>query len=278
MKPRMITIDAGSVVLSSTGRQKIGGANVSAPSWAKELLNLECAVVPDGFTTGEPVLASVEVESQDVSINPFLVLPCPVNSTLFSSPSSISTFVGKPERYLMGVPLNGSEEIEVYGNGGFNHTTEPYTSATLVFADAPWVARNGRIRQRHAKLGTVTVTGTTASTPVNGTKYQISGADHIIETLGVVVGGTQAINDAWSGYFEFTSNDFDDVSRHQMRFQPLAGSPAVTGGFTAHIAGVTRQPCDLPTKTTGQTNIQDSAYFNLIAAAEGRFWTGVIYE
>lgn len=277
-KPKMISLNVGNTVLSSTGRQQIGGATLSSPTWARELLAMTCQLVPDGWTTAEPVLGYHEVESNDANIIPFQVLPNPLNSGGYTvaGATSISSYAKAPQKYMMGVPLNGGEEISVYGNGGFNHTTEPYAGASLVYVDELWLQKNGRLRQRHSKLGTVTVSSTTANTPVAGTKYSISNAEHIIETIGAVVMGTVAINDAVAGYLEFTSNEFDGVAKHQMNFNPIAAIVGAAG--TPLIDGVTRQVCDIPLQSRSQVNIQDYGYFQLLSANECRFQTGVIYE
>lgn len=264
----------GNTVLSGTTETQIGAAALSIPKWAKMIVGVEVACVPDALTTGEPVLATAAVKSNDLSLTPFEVLPAPMSAGLTSS---ISGFLGKPEKYAMNVPCQGGEEVSVYQTGGFDHTAEPYASAHLMVANQEWVARFGKgLRQRHAKVGTVTSTATTASTLVKGTKYNFSGAEHIVELYGTAVLGTVAAGDGLTGYIEYQSSEFDGVSAVQLPLNPI---PACLGSYNivSNVDGVSRMPVHIPL-FGGQINIQDYAFFGLIPAAAGRFVDGVIYE
>lgn len=278
MKPALSWMHTGFTVIDSTTKTKMGAADVLLPAWTRMIPAMRPTLTQDTVTTGEPVLGIAAIESGDVPILPFEVLPAPTGAGLGSS---ISTFQSKPEEYVMNVKCLGGEAISCYMTGGYNHTTEPYGGISLAIANEEWVKMFARgLRQRHAKIGTVTSTGTTASSDVAGTRYAFSGGDHIVELIGVAVHGTVATGDGMAGYVKYTSNEFEQsVTDVKLPLNPVNGALIGAGYImgTTYVDGVSRVPVDIPVGR-GQVNIQDYAYFGIIPAAAGRFVDGVIYE
>jgi len=127
--------------------------------------------------------------------------------------------------------------------------------------------------QRHAKLGTLTATGTTASTDVAGTAYTFTAGHRLIEVVGLVVSGAIVISKPFAGYIRFESSEFAAPTPLKLLLNPIQG---VIGTGAAPVLGVSRKSVDVPVRAP--TTIQEYANFAVISSTAGSFVSGVIYE
>lgn len=130
-------------------------------------------------------------------------------------------------------------------------------------------------KQRYAKMGALTGTGTVASTEVAGTQYSFSKGSKIVELFGVVAPDTVQAADDMSGYIRYSSSEFARVTPAKLEFNPVVGG--LTTNFSTKIDGVSRLPLDIPV-VRGQVNIQDYVYLDTAPAAAGNWVSGVIIE
>ncbi|MCK5641249.1 MAG: hypothetical protein KAJ19_10640, partial [Gammaproteobacteria bacterium] len=128
--------------------------------------------------------------------------------------------------------------------------------------------------QYFAKMGTLTASGTTASTEVAGTQYQFSKGRRVTELFGALVPDTVAAADAMAGYIRYSSSEFSHVTPSKLELNPCPGGLSTI--FSTKIDGVSRQKVSIPLNP-GQTNIQDYLYMDLAPAAAGNFVTGVMF-
>ncbi len=269
MKPIIAIEHTGFTSLGTgTAKTKLGAANVILPAWAKSILAVIPVGVIDTVTAAQSLITSCELESDDVPINPYQVLPAPIAGLLGASGGGL--FAGKAEQYAVGCPVNGGEQIAVSMTALVLNTSAPYGGAALVISNMP-----AGHAQRHAKIGTLTSTGTTASSDVAGTRYNFSGAKHIVELIGAVVPTTVAAADGILGYIKYTSNEFDQAVPLKLPVNPIAGGLGTLN--ISFIDGVSRAPVDVPV-SPGQVNIQDYLYMGLAPGTAGNFVDGVIYE
>jgi hypothetical protein len=217
-------------------------------------------------TTLQSVSAKLELESDSLGLKPFEVLVAPIGAGLGAT---FNTLAGL-ESYLVGINTRGSEIIDLQGSALVANTVAPELKTALVLSDQP-----SPFPQRHAKLGTLTATGTTADTDVPGTQYQISGASRIVELQGIMHPKTIAAGDAVLAAIKFSSPEFAVNGPLDLPLYPLSFGLGATGSM--HIPGVSRLKVDMPVKS-GQVNIQDNFYADILTAAAGSFIDGVIYE
>jgi len=245
----------------------LGGADLVLPEWARSIVAIIPIVNIDVPTVLESVLAKCILESDDVTIGPFEVLAAPISACLGAT---IAPFVAKPERYVVNCPVIGGSKISVYGQALVANTAAPVMSCTVVISSEP-----PKGKQRFAKMGTLTSTGTTASTDVSGTQYSFSKGSKIVELIGSLVPATVAAADAIQGYFRYSSSELERVTPLKLPFNPVPGGLSTI--FSTKIDGVSRIPVDVPI-VQGQVNIQDYCFMDLAPAAAGNFVTGVIVE
>lgn len=262
----MATLNATGTSLGTgtTKTQLNGGSNVTMPAWARELVAIAPYAVLDTVTGDESLLVKIALESDDVAINPFEVLANPVEG---ADATSGESFVGLLPDFPVHCPLKGGEEIAVYGTCLASNTAAPYAGVTMVVADR----RTGR--QKFAKVGTLTGTGTAAA-EVAGTAYSIHGSERIVEVYGTVKTITKAASNPIVGYIRLQSNDFKVAVPLKYAFQPISG--ALGGVGCRNNAGIKRFPVEVPTNTT--CTVQDYANFDLAPASAGSFITGILFE
>lgn len=270
-RPIVSTLHTGFTSLgTSTAKTQLGGAAVILPAWARSIWAVVPQVVIDDPTAAEAVIASCAVESNDVSLTPFEVMPAP--GTSFVGSATTGVFHARNETFGMGVPVNGGEQISVYETALVANTAAPIGSATLVVSNM-----HPGHPQRHAKIGTLTSTGTTASSDVAGTRYNFSGGTHIIELYGAIVQTTRTSNEGITGYVKYTSSEFDGVSDVRLPLNPIGGGLGTNDAGL--VDGVSRQKVDIPLAPgRGQVNIQDYLFMGLAPGTAGNFVDGVIYE
>jgi hypothetical protein len=260
---------SGNTTLSTTGATKAlaGAANMILPSWARTILAVTPMATLDTPTAAQSVIPLCELESNDISIQPFQCLGAPTDAILGASGGG--TYVGPNETYVVNCPVTGGEQIAAYLSSLDDNTSAPFGGVELLLSN-----QTIQEPQRHAKVGTLTSTGTTASSDVAGTRYNFSGAKQIVELQAAVTHSTVATADGVVGYAKFTSNEFDGVSEARMAMNPIGGGLATLQIEMAHL---TRRRVKIPV-TPGQVNIQDYMNFIAIPATAGQFMTGVVYE
>ena len=249
---------------TGTTRTKVG--SYTLPSWCRSILAVIPTLAEITPTTVQSVSAKFELESDSLNLKPYEILPAPIGAGLGAT---FNTLTGV-EKYLVGINTGGGEIVDIYGTALVANTVAPELAATLILSDKP-----SPFTQRHAKLGTVTSTGTTPDTDVGGTAYQISNAKRIVELIGLVHPKTIAAGDAVLGKIKYTSSEFALNSPLDLPLKPLSFGLGATGSML--IPGVSRLDVDMPVKP-GQVNIQDYLYADILTAAAGSFISGVVYE
>ena len=263
----VIGIDRVNATSLGTGTDKtlLGGANLVLPDWAKSIVDVRPIVNIDVPTVSESVLAKLILESDDFNIGPYEVLASPISSCLGAT---IAPFVASPEVYPVNCPVEGGQ-LKIYGQALVANTAAPVMSCSVKISSEP-----PRGPQYFAKMGTLTASGTTASTEVAGTQYQFSKGKRITEMFGALVPDTIAAGDALSGYIRYSSSEFSHVTPSKLELNPCVGGLSTI--FSTKIDGVSRQKVSIPLNA-GQTNIQDYLYMDLAPAAAGNFVSGVMF-
>ena len=252
---------------TGTTKTLLGGGNLVLPGWARSIVAVIPVVNIDVPTVSESVLAKLILESDDFNVGPFEVLAAPLSACLGTT---VAPFAAKPERYLVNCPVNGGDQLKVYGQALVANTAAPVMSCTIVVSSNPPTGP-----QKFAKMGTLTSSGTTASTDVAGTQYSFSKANRITEIFGALVPGTTAAADALAAYIRFNSSEFSQVTPLKLEMNPVPGGLSTL--YSTKLDGVSRLPVEVPCNA-GQINIQDYLYMDLAPAAAGNFVSGVIFE
>lgn len=254
---------------TSTAKTQLGGATLRLPGWANGILAVKPIVTIDVPTSGESVLVKQTFESGDFNVVPFEVLPAPIAATLTGT--TIGTATAKPELYTWGARYTGTAGLDLYQTALVANTAAPTGSCGLVVTNEPVM-----FPQRHAKVGTLTSSGTTASTDVVGTAYQITGVNRIVELMGMFGHTTVAAASAVTGYIKFVSSEFNDPVQPKLPLTPI--SAGLSTIITNFIDGVSRAQVNVPVKPAIPTNITDYLYLGLAPTVAGNFVDGVIFE
>jgi hypothetical protein len=249
-----------------TGTTKTKLQTVNMPSWVRSILAVIPIMADITTTAAQSILAQVDLESSDCSVNPYQCLASPIGSGLGAT---YNTLTGK-EKYLVGVTLKGSENIDVFGTALVANTVAPKMGVAVVISD-----KYSPFKPRHAKVGTATAMGTAVDTDVPGTAYQISGANRIVELMGMCGSKVIAAGDAILGMIKFTSNELDLNTPLDLPLFPNSFGLGATGSML--LNGVSRADVDVPVKS-GQVTIRDFLNCIYLPAAAGTFIDGVIYE
>lgn len=221
----------GYTALSSTTPQLLGGANLKLPDGVKEVIGIVVyATSPAGNTAGEPIACYADVQSDDVRPNPFTVLASPIGSSLLKSCAQPQ---GQSPFYPMNMPVNGGEELKIYGSGLFDHTIEPYMGVLVIYSDQ----RSGK-PQVYNKISTYTSTGTAAANVTGGT-ITITGGRKIVELAGFTVGTTVAALKGIAGHLIFQSDNFSPAWVIHLPIEPASGQ--VDTNIVECIAEVARK-------------------------------------
>lgn len=245
----------------------IGGKSLILPEWARSIVAIIPIVTIDVPTAGESVIAKCTLESEDFTVGPFEVLASPISACLGAT---IAPSIAEPERYLVNCPVPGGAKLDVYGEALVANTSAPVMSCAVIVSSEPPTGK-----QRFAKMGSLTSTGTVASTDVAGTPYSFSKGHEIVEVFGVVAPDTVAAADALTGYIRFASSEFARSAPLKMPFTPIPGGLSTI--FSTKLDGVSRLPVRIPLEV-GQKNISDYLYMDLAPAAAGSWVSGVIVE
>lgn len=263
----VIGVDRVNSTSLGTGTDKtlLGGSNLVLPDWAKSIVEVRPIVNIDVPTVSESVIAKLILESDDFNIGPYEVLAAPISACLGAT---VAPSIGKPEVYPVNCPVDGGQ-LKIYGQALVANTAAPIMSCSVVISSAP-----PKGPQHYAKMGTLTASGTTASTEVAGTQYQFSKGSRIVELFGALVPDTIAAADALSGYIRYSSSEFSHVTPSKLELNPIPGGLSTI--FSSKLDGVSRQSVSIPLNA-GQTNVQDYLYMDVAPAAAGNFATGVMF-
>ena len=250
---------------TGTTKTLLGGSNLTLPDWARSIVSVKPVVNIAVPTVSESVLAQLILESDDFNIGPYEVLAAPISACLGTT---IAPFVGAPEVYPVNCPVDGGQ-LKVYGKALVANTTAPTMSCSIKISSAPPVGP-----QHFAKMGTLTSSGTTASTEVAGTPYQFSKAVRITELMGCYVPDTIEAADDVTGYIRYSSSEFSHVTPAKLELHALPGGLSTI--FASKLDGVSREPVSIPVNG-GQTNIQDNLYMDTAPVAAGNWISGVMF-
>jgi len=266
----------GPTVLSALTDVQLGGKSLKVPANAKTLL----AIIPHlsspaGNTAGEPIAAKFSFSSDDVSnIKPYTVLGSPIGSSLLKS---VAQFKGYSPVYPVNCPVKSGNSFDVYAKGLFDHTIEPYASATLLYADYAVGP------QYHAKVGTFTNTGASAGEAHDTTLLTITGGQLIKEVGSVVVGTTVAALKGILGKFRISSSGFGrkaagltGMGDIEWAIEGISGQVDTNIQECALLTRVGKKtPLDIPIEDPVDLDI----YFNLGVAltTTGNFIAQVLY-
>ena len=259
----------GPTQLSALTNTLIGGENLKLPADAKSILAIIPYISsPGGPTAGQSIIAKIDLQSDDFPIQPYLVPVQPVGSTL--GKSGVQPQFEAP-KYPINCPVTGGSELKIYGAGLIDHTIEPYIGVTVIIAD--FEARP----QFHAKLGTLTSTGTAAG-ETKGSGVRLTGCTAIKEVLGLAVGTTVAGAKGIIGRFRLASAGFKGMGDIEFIKEPIGGVIATDASTASaqETAKLTRLMVDVP--VTDPIDIDD--YFNLRVAitTAGNWIIGVLYQ
>lgn len=251
---------------TGTTKTLLGGANLILPDWARSIVAVRPVVNIDVPTASESVIAKLILESDDFNVGPYEVLAAPLGACLGAT---VAPFAAKPEYYPVNCPVSGGQ-LKIYGQALVANTAAPVMSCAVVVSNQP-----PKGKQKYAKMGTLTSTGTTASTEVSGTTYNFTKSTRITELFGVIAPDTVQAADALSGYIRYNSTEYTHVTPAKLELNPSPGGLSTI--FSSKIDGVSREPVSIPTNT-GQVTIQDYLYMDVAPTAAGSFVSGVIFE
>lgn len=249
---------------ATTKTQINGGSNVVMPSWARSIVAVVPYIAQDVYEADEPAVVKFNFESDDCNIIPYEILSNPIAG--YGDTAGVP-FHAQVEKYIMNCPLNGGEEIAIWGTPLQGITGPVYGGATLVISDRSYG------KQRFGKVGTLTGTGTGAA-EVAGTAYSIHGAERLIEVTGICVPEAIAADDAYFGSFRITSGDFKVAVPLSYGYQPSAAAEADSYGTP--LPAPARYKVDIPTNKT--CVLQDYCTSIIGPSVEGRFVTAVMFE
>jgi len=252
-------------------RVQLGGASWKTPTWARTLLKVKPVATLDTPTAAESCIPELEIESNDIPVAPFQCFGSPTGAILGASGGGGST--GPNQSYDVNCPLKGGDNVDFYMKSLDANTSQPFGEVEVTYTNLT-LGELGLV-QRHAKTGTTTSTGTTASVDVVGTPYSFSAASRIVELMATFGHSTVATADGVLGYIKFTSTDLQDAQDLRMALEPVAGGLATLQ--VTHIPRATRQAVSVPCIANNVT-IQDAFYAIALPGTAGAFKTGVVYE
>lgn len=253
---------------TGTAKTQLGGASVTLPAWARTLLAITPVQVIDVPTAAETVWTKVSLESNDFGyIQPFEVLGTPIAGFLGSISNGT---IARPEKWLVGVGFNGGDRIDVYNTPQVANTGAGLTAGcSLIVSDGP-----AGYNQRHAKMGTNTLSGTTGTSDIAGTPYTFTAGSVVKELFGSFGHTTVAAASSVPAYLKFVSSEFSPSVTPKLPLNPVGAGLSTTIGL--FIDGVSRMFVDIACRSP--TTISDYLYMGIVPTVQGRFQSGVIYE
>jgi hypothetical protein len=259
---------SGYTALSSTTAVLLGAAAVELPDGAKNIVAMiPFLTSPAGNTAAEPLAAEAYLESDDVKVVPYHVLPNPIGSSLLKSTTQLQG-ASKNVLYPVNCPVKGGESIKCYGKGLFDHTIEPYMGVLLIYSDQP-----PKKPQVFSKVGTYTDTGTAAAT-VAGSNITVVGGRKLIEVGGYAVGTTVAALKGIAGHIILSSEGFTPSWKLHVPINPASGQ--VDTDIQEAVAGVQRIPVSITMKD--KCVIEDSFHLAVAVTTTGDWIAQVMYN
>lgn len=266
----ILTAALTSLGTSTTKTQLNAGANVTIPAWAREIVAFvpyQSLVTP---TAAEALHSKLIVESNDVAIVPFEAPLTPVQGMLGAVPC-----LGSPplDKFTVHAPVQGGEEIAIYGQALVANTAAPYMGCSVVVSNRRHRLTDGSIeRQVFGKCGTLTATGTTAVGEVAGTAYSIHGSEKVIEVIGNQTKTTIAASKPLIGKIRLESSDFKVAVPLTFGIVPVAPVLGTTSGNPV-ICGQARYKVAVPTNTT--CTVQDYHNMEFVTTTAG-YWLSAV--
>lgn len=262
-------LTADSTTHTSNTKTQLNNANsVTMPIWARCLRTVSAWGVLGGFlTAAQPTVIKYYLESNDATVVPYEWVPNSLASSLQGT-TTASQPMTPIEKFPVHAPLRGGEDFQLYAEPQTAITNAVWSGVAIVVSDMK------DKRQKFAKVGTYTSTGTTACTDVAGTAYTLNGCESIVEVYGHTAFTTVVANLPIQGSFRFASSDFKTAVPLRFAFQPTAGALSTTA--IPYNAGVIRYKVDVPTQIS--CALTDYGYFDTIATTAGRWITGVLFE
>lgn len=258
---------------TGTTKTQINAAkSLVLPAWARSVV----AVRPiyglgTAVTEAESCWIEAFVESDDVAVQPFSMQCTPILSALTDNSADIDTIIPEWETYPINAPINGGEELKIWGQCGVANTAAPYLAMAVIVSNQP-----PTYKQLYGKTGTLTASAV-ATGEQAGTPYTIGGATNIKEVYGMVASTTVVTDISTSGYFKLTSNDFIDTKIPvKYGFAPIPGTDGtMTNGCPAYLKQARYK---LEVQTNSQCTITDSIYFDTVNTTAGYWRTGLFFE
>jgi len=229
----------------------IGGGDTTIPVWAKGVLGMSLAVVPDIPTTAQTVIARSNVTSNNCPVQPMHALAAPLGATLGAALGS--SVIGKNEKYDMNMKVSGGE-LMTPNIRTLTTVTLPYGVMSFLYTDATPDPVSSP--HTHYQCGTATVGNVASNTETNGTLYSLSGAKAVVELIGITSQVTTATAEGYAARLRYQSAEFAGVNTVDLIMNPNCPMLPAAGGLS--IAGVSRQLCHVPVQAVSQCNIQDS--------------------
>ena len=248
-----------------TGTTKTLLSTLTLPAWVRSVVAIEVSAIMLTPTVDEPFVSSVSLESDDFNIAPFEVLAPPASA---GDATNIGMQAAQTETYAVNAAVNGGDQLRVYGKALLSNSVAPYISVSVIISSEP-----PGFTQKHAKLGTLTSTGTTLNTDVAGTAYTFTAGHRLVELMGVLVSGAVVISLPFAGYLRFESSEFGAPTPLKLLLQPIQG---VIGTGATSVQKVSRAKVDVPVRSP--TTIQDYLNLSLISTTAGSFVSGIIFE
>lgn len=259
---------------TGTAKTRLNGDKaVKLAEGARTLVGIKPYLFVETVTAAEPTIAKIEVESDDVQLKPYEILANVVGSSLGKLGITVGSMT---EFWPIFAKLKGGESINIYGTALNANTSAPFAGCMAIISDEPlWAIE----KQKKAKMGTLTSTGTAAA-EVNGTPYSITGVRKLREVFGAVVPTTVAASKGFTGYFKYVSSEFEPPFPKKYPLPPIhaaLSTDATTASNANPITQIMRERDDIVMKPS-QTTIAD--YFNLerSVTTAGKFVSGIIAE
>lgn len=256
-----------------TKTQINAGSDVVIPTDIRSIL----AVIPvlsvdAGITAAKSKIAKCIIESDDLpaGVAPLELLCNPIGAGTDEIPS---VFSDTPQKYAVNIPCKGGERIRVYGQGLVDATTDPKMSCALIMSTSPPPGS-----QVHGKVGALTASSGTNAVPASAGTITLSGAQRLIEVMGLITANVTTTLEGFTGVLELQSSEF--VPNLPMRFpcSPISGGIVAT--TDAHIgdvmAGLLRMPVDLGLKSPATIESFGTIYASTISSAP-KFAAGFLY-
>ena len=261
----MMGIEVTAPTAIGTGTTKTLLATLTLPAWVRSVVAIEIEATMLTPTVDEPFVSAVSLESDDFNIAPFEVLAPPLTA---GDATNIGSAASPKETWAVNAAVNGGDQLRVYGQALLSNTVAPYLQVSVIISSEP-----PGFTQRHSKLGTLTATGTTASTDVAGTAYTFTAGTRIVELMGVLVSGAIVVSKPFGGYIRFESSEFGAPTPLKLMLAPVQG---VIGTGASSVAKVSRSKVDVPVRSP--TTIQDYLNLALISSTAGSFVSGIVFE